>query len=379
MRPTMRTMNFGAGPGTLPLAALQRAQAELCDFAGTGMSVMEHSHRGKEYGAVHAEAQALLRELLSLPDSHQVMFLQGGATQQFALIPMNFLVERGARGAYLVNGTWGDKAVSEGRAAARLVGGEVYAALDTGEGEGKARTWTRAPSSSEIEAALRSGERPAYLHATSNETIHGVQLPSLPEAPAGVPLVVDMSSDFLSRPTDFSRCAFAYAGAQKNIGPSGVVVAVADKAFLERSRRDLPKIFQYRAHAEADSLLNTPSTFGIYLVRNVLAWVKEMGGLAQMAAWNEEKARLVYGAIDARPDLYRCPVEPASRSQMNVVFRLPSDELEAAFLAEAKRRRMHGLKGHRSVGGIRVSLYNAVPVEWAAALADLMAEFAAGK
>lgn len=374
----MRVMNFGAGPGTLPLPALERAQRELCDFAGTGMSVMEHSHRGKEYGAVHEEAQALLRELLALPDSHEVLFLQGGATQQFALVPMNFLAESGARGAYLVSGTWGDKALSEGRAAARLVGGEVYAALDTGTGEGKARSWTRAPSASEL-AALRSGEHTAYVHATSNETIHGVQLPSLPEAPAGVPLVVDMSSDFLSRPTDFSRCAFAYAGAQKNIGPSGVVVAIAHKDLLARSRRDLPKIFQYRAHAEAGSLLNTPSTFGIYLVRNVLAWVKESGGLAQMAAWNEEKARLVYGAIDARPDFYRCPVEPASRSQMNVVFRLPSEELEAAFLAEAKRRKMVGLKGHRSVGGVRVSLYNAVPVEWAAALADLMTEFAAGK
>jgi phosphoserine aminotransferase len=366
---TSRALNFNAGPATLPLPALERAQRELTDFVGSGMSVMEHSHRGKEYEAVHNEAIALLREQLGVPDTHEVLFLQGGATQQFAQIPMNFL-ERGRSADYVVTGAWGEKAVSEGKPMATLLGAALRVALTTAEGPDK--SYTRAPLPAEIQVDPAA----AYLHFTTNETIHGVQYAEIPEAGA-VPLVADMSSDILWRPIDVSRYALIYAGAQKNIGPSGVVLVIARKDFIATGRKDIPKIFQYRVHAENNSLYNTPPTFGIYLVRNVLAWVKEIGGLAEVERRNREKARVLYGAIDAHPGFYRCPVAAANRSTMNVVFRLPSEALEEQFVAEAKKRRMVGLKGHRSVGGIRVSTYNAVSVEWVSTLASFMAEFAA--
>ncbi len=367
-----RAINFNAGPAALPLPALERAQAELLDFAGSGMSVMEHSHRGKEYEAVHREAQVLLRELLKVPDSYDVLFLQGGATQEFAQVPLNFL-PAGKTADYVIAGAWGEKALSEAKACAALGGGAVRVSVSTGKGEGKEKQYTSAP------ADFAAAPGAAYVHITSNETIHGVQLASQPGAEfprCEAPLVADMSSDFLWRPFDVSRFAFIYAGAQKNIGPSGVTVVVAKKDFIAQGRKDLPKIFQYRTHAENDSLYNTPPTFGIYLVRNVLAWVKEQGGLSAMEKANREKARLVYGAIDASGGFYRCPVEPQSRSAMNAVFRLRDEKLEEQFLAEAKKQRMVGLKGHRSVGGIRASLYNAVTVGNARALSSLMAEFA---
>jgi len=368
---TARTLNFNAGPATLPLPALERAQRELLDFAGSGMSVMEHSHRGKEYEAVHREAGALLRELLAIPATHEVLFLQGGATQHFAQIPMNF-IDKGRTADYVVTGVWGEKAVSEGKPMAALMGGALRVALSTAEGpEGGERTYRRAPAPSEVKAA----EGAAYLHFTTNETIHGVQYDGYPDGGA-VPLIADMSSDILSRPVDVSRFSLIYAGAQKNIGPSGVVLVIVDKALLERSRKDIPKIFQYRVHAENESLYNTPPTFGIYLVRNVLDWVKQAGGVAEMERRNAEKARLIYGAIDAHGDFYRCPVQAENRSKMNVVFRLPSEALEEQFVGEAKKRSMVGIKGHRSVGGIRVSTYNAVSVEWVATLVDFMNEFA---
>jgi phosphoserine aminotransferase len=373
-----RALNFNAGPAALPLAALERAQSELLDFGGTGMSIMEQSHRGKEYDAVHEEALSLVRELLSVPADYDVLFLQGGATQQFATVPMSF-IHPGKSADYVVTGAWGEKAVSEGQLAAAMVGGKVRVAADVGSGEGKAKKYTRLPSANEVK--LDSGA--AYVHLTSNETIHGVQYATEPGArfPAtgDVPLVCDMSSDFMWRKVDVSRFSLIYAGAQKNIGPSGVVVVIARKDFIASGRKDLPTIFQYRVAAENNSLYNTPPTFGIYLVRNVLAWVKGEGGLGEMEKRNREKARLLYGAIDAHPGFYTCPVDVAARSLMNVVFRLPTEALEDELISEAKKRKMVGLKGHRSVGGIRVSAYNAVSVEWVRSLAEFMGEFATSR
>jgi phosphoserine aminotransferase len=370
-----RIMNFNAGPAALPLPALERAKAELTDFAGSGMSVMEHSHRGKEYEKVHDEAIALLRELLGVPDSYEVLFLQGGASQMFAQLPMN-LLDDGAVADYVVTGAWGEKALAEAKVVAAMVGAEVRVACSTGTGDGKEKSYVRAPKAGEVNATPRA----AYLHVTSNETIHGVEFEVDATRPfptgSGAPLVVDMSSDFLWRRVDVSRFGLVYAGAQKNIGPSGVVVVIAAKDLVARGRKDIPKIFQLRTHAENKSLYNTPPTFGIYMVRNVLAWLKETGGLGAMEARNRAKAAKLYGSIDAHSAFYRCPVERESRSVMNVVFRLPSEQLEEAFVAEAKKRGMVGLKGHRSVGGIRVSTYNAVEPAWVDALCGFMEEFA---
>jgi phosphoserine aminotransferase len=370
-----RIMNFNAGPAALPLPALERARAELTDFAGSGMSVMEHSHRGKEYEKVHDEAIALLRGLLSVPDTHEVLFLQGGASQLFAQLPMNLLHE-GSVADYVVTGAWGEKALSEANAVAKLFDAEVHVAASTGTGDGKEKRYVRVPLPSEVNATPRA----AYLHFTSNETIHGVEFevdPARPFPPsAGAPLVADMSSDFLWRKFDVSRFGLVYAGAQKNIGPSGVVVAIASKDLIARGRKDIPKIFQLRTHAENKSLYNTPSTFGIYMVRNVLAWLEGEGGLGAIEARNRQKAARLYSVIDANAGFYRCPVEKQSRSVMNVVFRLPSEQHEEALVAEAKKRGMVGLKGHRSVGGIRVSTYNAVEPAWVDALCELMVELA---
>jgi phosphoserine aminotransferase len=370
-----RVLNFSAGPAALPLPALERAQHDLLDYGGTGMSLMEQSHRGRVYESVHDEAAQLLRSLTGLPDTHDVLFLTGGASQHFAQIPLNFL-PAGQSADYVVTGVWGEKAVAEARTVAALGGGTARLAADSGEGAGEARTWTRTPSLDELQVDPQA----AYLHFTSNETIHGVQFDltretAHPESPA--PLVCDMSSDFLWRPVDLSRYALVYAGAQKNLGPSGVVVVIARKEFLAQGRRDLPKIFEYRVHAANRSLYNTPPTLAIMLVRNVLAWVDDCGGLAQMERWNREKAALVYGAIDDSGGFYRCPVTPRARSVMNVVFRLPDEALEKRFVEDAAAQGMVGLAGHRSVGGIRASLYNAVPVDAARALAAFMAHFAA--
>jgi phosphoserine aminotransferase len=369
-----RKINFNAGPAALPLPALERARDELLDFSGSGMSVMEHSHRGKEYEAVHDEAIALVRDLLGVPPSHEVLLLQGGATALFALIPMNFL-EKGRTAQYLITGAWGEKALGEAKIVSTLFGADVTV-RNLGAGEGKEKSYTRVPAPSEVAVDARA----AYLHITSNETIHGVAFnvdSSRPFPDTGsVPLAADMSSDFLWRPFDVAKFGIAYAGAQKNIGPSGVVVAVVSKELMDKGRKDIPKIFQFRTHAENKSLYNTPPTFGVYMVRNVLAWLKAQGGLGRMEEVNRKKAARLYDAIDRNPEFFRSPVEKESRSVMNVVFRLPSQELEEQFLAEAKKRGMVGLKGHRSVGGIRASIYNAVSYEWVDALAGFMEEFA---
>jgi phosphoserine aminotransferase len=365
-----RVKNFNAGPAALPLPALERAQRELLDFEGTGMSVMEQSHRGKDYEKVHDEARSLVSELLGVPDGYDVLFVQGGASQQFAVLPMNFLTEKSSV-AHVVTGVWGEKAVEEARVVAKGASAEVVVAATTLEN----KTYVRVPKETKI--AVPDGAK--YMHFTSNETIHGVQFGvghPFPEPSPHVPVVCDMSSDFLWKKVDVQKFDMIYAGAQKNIGPSGVVVIVAKKSFLESGRRDIPKIFQYRTHLENKSLYNTPPTFGIYLVRNVLLWLKEKGGLAAMEAENVEKGKTLYAAVDGHPEFYKCPVEKESRSVMNAVFRLPSEELEEAFVKRAKGEGMVGLKGHRSVGGIRVSMYNAVPLAWVKDLAALMDDFA---
>jgi phosphoserine aminotransferase len=372
-----RKINFNAGPAALPLPALERARDEFLDFAGSGMSVMEHSHRGKEYEAVHDEAIALVRELLGVPASYDVLLLQGGATALFAQIPMN-LLEKGATAQYLVTGAWGEKALGEAKLVSAMSGASV-AVQSLGVGEGKEKSYTRVPAPSGVKVDPGS----AYLHITSNETIHGVEYNVDPSrafpATGTVPLIADMSSDFLWRPFDVTKFGLVYAGAQKNIGPSGVVVVVVSKELVEKGRKDIPKIFQFRTHAENKSLYNTPPTFGVYMVRNVLSWLKGQGGLAGMEKVNRKKAARLYGVIDGNAEFFRSPVERESRSVMNVVFRLPTPEHEERFIAEAKKRGMIGLKGHRSVGGIRVSIYNAVPYEWVETLATFMEAFAREK
>jgi phosphoserine aminotransferase len=371
---TTRVMNFSPGPATLPLPALERAQRELLDFDGTGMSVMEQSHRGKEYEAVHDEALRLLREILRVPDTHEIVFLQGGASQQFAQVPLNFL-QKGRCVDYVVNGAFGEKAIAEAAIVAAMYGAEVHVAASTGVGE-KPVSYVRTPSQQELVLDADA----SYVHFTSNETINGIQFANEPGEGfpdfAGLPVVCDMSSDFMWRPIDVSRFALIYAGAQKNIGPSGLVVAIAHKDFVARGRKDIPKIFQYRVFVEANSLVNTPSTFAIYLVRNVLLWLKGEGGLEAIEKRNREKARLLYAALDENAGFFRCPVERRSRSVMNVVFRLPTQELEDKLVREAKAAKIVGIRGHRSVGGLRVSMYNAVPVEWVTALVGFLREFA---
>jgi len=359
---TKRVLNFNAGPAGLPLPALERARDELLDFNGTGMSIMEHSHRGKAYEAVHEEAIALLTELLQVPKTQQVLFLQGGASLQFAMVPMNFL-KAGQTAAYAISGGWAEKAFEE----AKRVGSAV-AAASTREESG---VYLRVPK----QADLKLDPNAAYLHTTSNNTLYGTQTLHFLDSGA-VPHVCDMSSDFLWRPFDVSRFALIYAGAQKNIGPSGLVVVVAAKAFLEGAREDIPKILRYQTHAKENSLYHTPNTWGIYLARNVLAWLKSLGGLSAMELRNRAKATLLYGAIDGLSSYYRAPVERDSRSVMNIVFRLPNENLEKKFVADAEAQGMVGLKGHRSTGGIRVSTYNAVSVEDVKTLVSFMDAFA---
>ena len=356
----MRVINFSAGPAGLPLPALERARDELLEFPGTGMSIMEQSHRGKDYEAVHNEAISLITELLGIPTSHQVLFLQGGAHLQFAMVPMNFLGPS-ASADYVVTGHWGERAVDEAKTLGRV---QVTSSAQD-------KKYTRVPTKDELQLHPDA----AYVHLTSNETIDGVQFHEFPDT-GKVPLVADMSSDFMWRAFDVRRFGLIYAGAQKNLGPSGVLVVVAAKDFLATGRKDIPKVLRYTTFAENNSLYNTPPTFSIYLIRNVLSWVKSVGGLAQIEAWNRQKAALLYGLIDARPDFFRSPVAVPSRSVMNVVFRLPSEALDEKFVSEAKKAGMVGLKGHRSVGGVRVSAYNAVSVQDVKTLADFMSKFA---
>lgn len=353
-----RVHNFGAGPAALPLSALLRAQEELVDWDGTGMSVLEHSHRGKAYEAMHHDTIARVRRLAALPDSHDILFVQGGASMQFATVPMNFL-RNGETADYVVHGTWGEKAIAE----AKLIGDARVA--------GKHATY----ASIVPDAELKLTPGAAYVHYTTNETIHGAQYHHIPDV-NGAPLVVDMSSDIFSRPFDFAKHALVYGGAQKNLGPSGLVVIFVEKGFLAKARTDIPTIFRFQTHQKNESLYNTIPTFAVYLLRNVCLWLEERGGLAAMGEENDRKQRMLYAALDDANGYYDLPVEKSARSWMNVVFRLPSEDAEKKFLAEAERREMVGLKGHRSVGGVRASIYNAVGEESVARLCDLVREFA---
>jgi phosphoserine aminotransferase len=358
-----RADNFNAGPAGLPLAPLERTQREFLDFEGTGMSILEHSHRGKSYEKVHNEAISLIRELAGVPDDYDVLFLQGGASLQFAMIPMNFL-PAGKSADYVVTGGWAEKALEE---AQRI--GTARAAANT---RNEQKRFLRIPKQEE----LKLDPNASYVHMTTNNTLFGTQFHYTPDT-GSVPLVADMSSDIFWKPVDVSKYAFIYAGAQKNIGPSGVVIVIAKKSLIESGNKNVPTMLSYTTHAKNNSLYNTAPTFAIYLVRNVLAYTKEIGGLAAVEKKNRAKGELLYGALDEMADYYRAPVEKESRSYMNVVFNLPTEELEKAFVAEATKRNMIGLAGHRSTGGIRASIYNAVSLESVERLVAFMREFKA--
>jgi len=351
-----RVYNFGAGPAVLPLEALQEAQADLVDYKGSGMSVLEMSHRGKEYDAIHNEAVANVKELLGLNDDYAILFLQGGASLQFAMIPMNFLGQ-GQTADYVNAGSWGAAAVKQ----ARLIG-NVNIAADC-----QKDIPTRMPDASEMKWTPSA----VYSHITTNETISGAQLKALPET--GSPLIADMSSDILSRPLDYSKCAMIYAGAQKNLGPSGVALVAIRKDFAEKGNIALPTMLRYQTHIENNSLYNTPPCFSIYMLCLTTRWLKKFG-LQNMYKQNREKAQYLYDAIDASK-FYRGTAKKEYRSDMNVTFRLPSEELETLFVKQASEAGMKQLKGHRSVGGIRASIYNAFPVAGVKALVDFMKEF----
>ena len=354
-----RTMNFNAGPACLPLSVLEEAKAEFVDFAGSGMSLLEMSHRSPEYDAVHAQTQADIKELLGLGDEYKVLFMGGGASSQFALIPLNFMPDGGVAD-YINTGTWSTKAIKEGN----IIGKAHVAASSEEQG------FTRIPTQAECSFSADA----AYLHITSNNTIKGTQYQQFPEV--DVPLIADMSSDILWRKFDASKFAMIYAGAQKNLGPAGVTLVVLRQDMLERCKGGLPTMLSYKTHAAKNSLFNTPPAFPIYMVGKVLQWIKGRGGLEVVEQENRQKAALLYRTIDESP-FFSTPVEQESRSVMNVVFRLPNEELEKQFVAEGKQRGMTGIKGHRSVGGIRFSIYNAVPLAWVEAATELMKDFAA--
>ncbi len=356
---TKRVYNFNPGPSTLPLDVLKKLQRDLLNFENTGMSIMEISHRSPEYDKVHNDAIALAMELMGLDDSYKVLFVGGGASTQFAYIPMNFL-HKGKVGAYVDTGTWSTKAIKE---AQKL--GEVHIA-----GSSKDDGFTFIPQPNDIHFP----DDAAYLHITTNNTIKGTQYHYVPET-GNVPLIADMSSDILSHQIDFSKFSMIYAGAQKNLGPSGVTMIVMKENMLDKIEDGLLTMIDYRTHATKNSLFNTAPTLPIYIVKLVLEWIKEQGGLSAVETINSAKKDIVYGLIDDYPDYFRAPVRKDSRSWMNLVFRLPSEELEQKLIAEAKAAGFIGLKGHRSVGGIRVSLYNAMTLEGAEKVAEFIMNF----
>jgi phosphoserine aminotransferase len=353
-----RILNFSAGPAMLPVEVLEAAKADLVDYKGSGMSIMEMSHRGKEYEAVHDEAIANLKELLGLDDAFEVLLLQGGASLQFGMIPMNFL-GAGQTADYVNSGSWGSAALKQ----ARLIGTVAVAA------DCEKDVPTRVPESGDLK--LTPGA--AYLHLTSNETISGAQWKTFPASNA--PLVADMSSDILSRPFNAKPFSLIYAGAQKNLGPSGVTVVALRKDFAEKESKTLPTMLRYSTHIENKSMYNTPPCFSIYILTLVTRWLKAFG-LERMHRQNAEKAALLYQRIDATA-FYRGTARKECRSDMNVTFRLPTVELEDLFIAQASKLGMKGLKGHRSVGGVRASIYNAFPVAGVQTLVDFMSDFEA--
>ena len=355
-----RIFNFSAGPCTLPLPVIEEAAAEFVDYHGAGMSLIEMSHRGKHYDEVHMEAMDVVRRLYNLPENYKVLFLGGGATLQFAMVPMN-LMGPGGKCDLTLTGAWAKKAYADAKKI-----GFVNLAYD-----GSDEKFMNLPNIADLKVSADA----AYFHVTSNETIGGVQWPEFPDT-GDVPLVCDMSSDFVSRRVDVSKFGLIYAGAQKNAGPAGSSIVIIRDDLLERSREDLPAYLSFATHAPKDSMYNTPPVFAIYMIGKTLKWLEAQGGLEAAEKMADDRANLIYGAMNDNADFYSCPVNEACRSKMNIVFRLPSEELEQKFVAEALAEGMSGLKGHRSVGGCRASVYNAMPVAGAQALADFMAAFA---
>jgi len=354
-----RIHNFNAGPAVLPEPVLRQAQQDLWNIGGSGMGIAEHSHRGKLFEKVIAGAEAEARRLADIPDRYKVLFIQGGATQQFAMVPMN-LLGAGRTADYLLTGVWAEKALKEAKKF-----GSTHVAVS-----GEASKFSRIPDRSEI----RYSERPAYVHVTTNNTIHGSQWKTEPPVSDGVPLVADASSDIFSRPIDVTKYGLIYAGAQKNLGPSGIAVVIIREDLAELAPASLPTMLQYRTYVKERSLHNTPPTFTIYLVGQVLKWIRDLGGLTAMAERNQAKAEVLYDFLD-QSALFRPSVHPDSRSLMNVCFRSPSQEMDAKFVSEATQRGFEGLKGHRSAGGMRVSIYNACPRASVEALVAFMKEF----
>ena len=351
-----RVFNFYPGPATLPLSVLEKLQRELVDFHDHGLSLLETSHRSAEYDEIHNRAANLVAELLGLGDDYVVLLLGGGATLQFAMAPMNILRE-GETADYIVSGSWSKKAAAD----AKLLG-TVATIFD-----GKESNYTTLPETVTPSAEAR------YVYLCSNETIGGLQWKQFPKI--GKPLVADMSSDLMSRRFDPKPFGVIFACAQKNLGPAGVTVVVVRKDLLEEAPEKLPAYLSYKIHADKNSLYNTPPVFAVWALAETLEWQKAQGGLKAIEEMNEKKAKAVYDAIDTSEGFYSCPADPRYRSRMNVVFTLPSQELETAFLQESKNRGMVGLKGHRSVGGCRASMYNALPLEAAEGLAEFMRDF----
>ena len=359
-RMTRRIFNFGAGPAVLPEPVLEEVQRDLLALPGAGMSILEISHRSKTFEEILDGAIADVRRLAAIPSNYHVLFLGGGASLQFSMVPMNLLgADRSAD--YVVTGVWSKKAVKE----AQKVGMVSIAATTEDEG------FSRIPEQSE----LRLDAEAAYVHITTNNTIYGTEWQKEPET-GSVPLVADVSSDIFSRPIDLSRYALLYAGAQKNLGPAGVTLVVIREDLLAHSPQGLPTMLDYNTHAKDKSLYNTPPVFAVYVVRLVVKWMLEMGGLEAVGRANAAKAQALYDAIDSSGGFYRPHAKPDSRSNMNVTFRLPSEELEKAFVSEAAKEGLSGLKGHRSVGGIRASIYNAMPKKGVDALVSFMKQFA---
>jgi phosphoserine aminotransferase len=353
----MRIHNFNAGPAAMPLEVLERAQAEMLDMAGSGMSVMEMSHRSKEFQAIIDGAEAGIRRLMQIPEEYAVLFLQGGASLQFAMIPMN-LRRPGKSADYVDTGSWASKAIKEAK-----ITGATHVAWS-----GKADNYSRIPKTSELKLTPDA----EYLHICTNETIGGIRWPQFPKV--DVPLVGDISSEILSRSIDVNRFVFLYAGAQKNLGPSGLAVVIMRKELAERAPETVPIFLRYSTHLADGSMYNTPNTWGVYLLLRTCEWLESIGGVQAIQKINEKKAATLYDVIDSS-DFWRSPVEQESRSIMNVVWRLPSETLEEQFVSQSKKAGMVGLKGHRSVGGIRASIYNAVPQASVDALASFMKEF----
>ncbi|MFX3631975.1 MAG: 3-phosphoserine/phosphohydroxythreonine transaminase [Candidatus Pristimantibacillus sp.] len=355
-----RAYNFNAGPAALPLEVLQQAQEQFVEYEGAGMSIMEMSHRSALYENVNNETQALMRELFGIPDNYQVLFLQGGASTQFAMLPMN-LLRPGRPGAYVMSGNWAEKAVKE----AKLIGETVIAASSEND------NFTRMPNLSDLSVP----DNAAYLHITSNETICGTQFAEYPTIGGNVPLIADMSSDILCRPVDVNQFGLIYAGAQKNLGPSGVTVVIVRDDLVAESPKTIPAIFRYDTHAKSKSLYNTPPSFSVYMVNLVLKWIQAKGGVAQMEQYNRDKTKLIYDTIDNSGGFYKGFAQADSRSLMNITFRIHNEELEKQFVKESEQQGFVGLKGHRDVGGLRASTYNAVPLESCKALAEFMSDF----